>query len=821
MLQKMLLRKKLITALFGLFLCVDCQSEDTDYYGLSARYDCTQNCSTAEGTPRSNVEYPHDLTQNFLCRCDRDCRIYGDCCTNVCNEAEQNAVNPLDGLLQCGSIHLDVRTKPDWMESFWMVSACPADWLAGSDDQLFLDTFNNCTRGSRNLPPVTALNSGLVYKNEYCAVCHEVETFQMWGYHFECTPSLNYSMIKSPDFQLTIEIIEQECIACGFYAPQSIPSARACVHDSLVNDSCLGREELQDMTGVPIEEEDYQDIVRQCQSGPICPVSLSRFPTEGNDAVPFRNQYCAICNAIHVATEKLMCINPYSYANLTNQCREEAANLRPMSTIPTENDTEAGNDIAASVILPFTVFLDVNGDSQIVRTQTVTVTIPTSCSNGQVFDPIDQICRTTICPESAHGGSCAIVKNITLGKNSNNSLLCDGVPIPLNKSDFQLLDDNKTLLFHDEVFNILGYINNLPIICTNYSENGTLDRNITLYFYSYPAVFSILTYVGCSLSIIGCIFVLLTYTLFSELRTLPGKILMNLSATILATCIFTVIGIPLFSLAEKEELCQTTAIVMHWLVLCEFSWMMIMSYELTRTLIRATQLKPVQTKNAKRHILLVYMLIGWGSPTVITGVCVIVNYTTDYIRYGREGFCWIEHMNSMYTVFIAPVAILIILNGITFSITSYLLFRAWRSQAKLHKQNSTSYFRIYLSVFSVTGLTWIFGFVAILSRGDWAWYLFIIFTSTQGFTNCVAFLFTQKVASLYKGIICPKISVKLHFPKGTMKQSTQNATMTTRYSRNSENVSKVLSDCTWSNGNELETGPTHSTILKKHKVEEC
>ena len=163
-------------------------------------------------------------------------------------------------------------------------------------------------------------------------------------------------------------------------------------------------------------------------------------------------------------------------------------------------------------------------------------------------------------------------------------------------------------------------------------------------------------------------------------------------------------------------------------------------------------MKRVQADSAKRRILLVYMLIGWGSPTVITGVCVIVNYTTDYIRYGREGLCWIGHTYSVYIVFMAPVVVSVILNGITFSITSYLLCRARIREAKLPKHSSTSYLRIYLSAFSITGLTWIFGFIAILSRGDWAWYLFTIFNSTQGFTICIAFLFTQKVAALYKAL---------------------------------------------------------------------
>ena len=839
-------KENMIAPLFWLLLlCIGahCQSEDTDnYYRPNVLYDCTDTilCPAAADTcdGENSVRYP-------LCSCDRECWVYGDCCANasICDasDTDQNTANRLDGLLQCRSIHLDPRTQPDWIESFWMVSACPADWLAGRNDQLLLDTLNNCTSGSANLPPVTDVESGIVYKNEYCAVCHEVETFQLWGYRFECTPWLR-DMVESPDFQLTIEIVERECIPCGFRRPQGLPFARNCLHNSLTYEACLRREELQDVTRVPIEEEQYQEIVSQCQSGPVSPVVMSdpKFP-------PFQNQYCAICNAINVnvATEDLTCVfNPYFYRDETDHCEEEAANLMPVRpttptptplTLPTVSLRPSDDNFTAQPDRPlfiappldydydfvpdsFTIFLDVNGDSQVVRTETVSVTIPISCSDGQVFDPITQMCRATICPESARGESCAIVQNITLSRGSNttenDSLPCDGALIALNDSEFQLLTDNQTLLFRDEEFDILDYIDNMPIICTNFSENGTVDINITVLFYSYPAAFSIVTYIGCSLSLFGCALVLLTYGLFRELRTLPGKILMNLSATILATCLFIVVGVPLFALAEREELCQTTAIFLHWLVLCQFSWMAIMSYELARTLIRATHLKPVQDKNTKRHILLVYMLIGWGLPTVITGVSVIVNYFTDYIQYGVDGFCWIGHADSLYIVFIAPVALSIVLNSICFSVSVYLLFRASRSEAKLKKENTTSYFRIYLSVFSITGLTWVFGFVAILSRGDWAWYLFIILTSTQGFTICIAFLFTRKVFSMYKQFFWPKISRTLSF-KSSMKQSTQDTSMAIRYSKKNETVSTVSSDFTAGKVSETEPSTNH----KKQDVE--
>ena len=800
---------------------VECQ-EDEDYYSANPAYDlfcarpsqCSEErCETDSGT-------------NLLCRCDRQCDFYGDCCaansTEICGHHEEQ--NTLDGLLECRSIHLDVRTKPDWTESFWMVSACPSDWLAGREDRLLLYTLRNCTAGSPDLPPVTDIETGLVYKNEYCAVCHEVQRFAQWGYRLECSPALR-QMAQSPDFQVTAEIVERECITCAFRPPTSVPPPRACLHPSLIDDSCLAREELLErVTEVPIAEETYQEIVRQCQSGPIGPLVLGE-PVEhfflvgfGQverrfDEFPYRNQYCALCNGIRVNAAIMTCVDPYMVRNSTNHCRQEAANI---TLAPTPSETPQPlppddfniTDISKPFVIegepvPFTIFLDVNGDSQVVSVENRTVTITITCEEGQLFDPINQRCRDTICPELARGEPCAIVEDLMrLGMTTDNSSLpceLENAIFLTEDDDFIILDDNQTVMFGDEVFQ-LGYINGTLAICTNFNRTGTLEKVITVLIYSYPMAFSIVTSVGCSLSVIGCAFVLLTYSLFKELRTLPGRILMNLSATILATSAFLLVGFPLFALSEKEELCHTTAIFLHWLVLSQFSWMTVISYELARTFLRASQLKQTETKAVKGRMFLLYMLIGWGLPTAMTGVSTIVNYTTDYIGYGEDGFCWIGHTESFYALFLAPVALSILTNGVLFCITTYLLFRAQWSEAKLQKQKTNPYFRIYVSIFSVTGLTWVFGFVAILARDDWAWYLFISLTSTQGFTICVAFLFTQKIASLYMQFFWSKVSGPISYLLSS-KQPVPDTSNAVRYVRKDQHVS---TEYTSTNGSEID-----------------
>ena len=770
-------------ALLLLVFCVSVNSQSTDEYAIVADLNhCGQSC------PSSCEEVENRYA---VCRCDSECERYGDCCSPPsgrlnCTGGEQRA-QPLAGL-QCRSIHLDSRTQPDLMEAFWMVSACPENWLTNQDDEVQREVDEKCRYGSDTLPPVTDLDGGVVYKSEYCAVCHQVANIQPWGYRFGCSPCLK-NKLANQNVTLTREIIKKECMACGFHVPQTGPPPRHCLHDSLVIGECLTREVLEETTGLRWEEEVYSDIVTQCKTGPVRPVVANPC----NQPPFYRNQYCAICNA--EKTAKIRCGEPYNYRYREDFCLKEAQVCDPVEddssestrtpkptsfpdgsrqrkAVPSDPDPEtsgSGEGIIMeeepfSCTLPptdyasFTLFFDVTGDSGVITSNVASSNITTFCSINEVFDPVNQACRKTVCPVGLASvrGLCAITLSTPQDGISNStndpSMICDGALIVLQESEFELVD-NDTLLFRNVTYEILGYIDDLPIVCSNFKQNGTSIEQVTVVNYSYPPIFSILTYVGCSFSIVGCVLVLLTYSLFKELRTLPGQILMNLVSTILATSLFILIGIPIAIVVEKDELCKATAIFLHWLILCQFSWMSIMSFELLHIFYRASRLYRVEEKSTKNKLFLLYLLIGWGIPILISMVSLIVNFTTDTIQYGRDGFCWIGHVPSFYVVFLVPVALSIVFNGITFVITFRLLYRASKNQAKLRIEQNVSYLRIYLCVFSVTGLTWIFGFLAILIGDHWAWYAFIILTSTQGLVMCTGFIFTRKIGGLYKRLL--------------------------------------------------------------------
>ena len=94
-------------------------------------------------------------------------------------------------------------------------------------------------------------------------------------------------------------------------------------------------------------------------------------------------------------------------------------------------------------------------------------------------------------------------------------------------------------------------------------RNDAIDASITvpLFFYHpYPAGYFILTYIGCSLSVIGTVPILLTYCLFKDLRSLPSKLLMNLAATILMSSVFILIGGPITAAFPNANLCTSVTV---------------------------------------------------------------------------------------------------------------------------------------------------------------------------------------------------------------------------------------------------------------------
>ena len=328
--------------------------------------------------------------------------------------------------------------------------------------------------------------------------------------------------------------------------------------------------------------------------------------------------------------------------------------------------------------------------------------------------------------------------------------------IALNDSEYEYAGDN-TVLFRGETLEVqLNTSDGRPVVCVDFTQNGTksLLRRMSI----YPPGYEIITFSGCGLSLIGCFIVLLTFSLFKELRTLPSKLLMNITLTILVISFVTMLTAS--KIVGNSAVCQVVAIIDHFFILSQFMWMSVMCAEVAHTFYLSTRLIPPSPKHSSRK-LLTYTVLSWGVPCVVVIISVILNYSTsNLIGYGKidSRSCWINHLPSAIVAYLVPVAISTIAQCILFIFVGIFLFlSSKRKSAEASGQKkSTPYCRVVFALFFATNIVWVLGFMAVLVRAEWSWYPFVILQSFQGFIIFIGFVCTKKVLNLYLTLFSSK-----------------------------------------------------------------
>ena len=362
--------------------------------------------------------------------------------------------------------------------------------------------------------------------------------------------------------------------------------------------------------------------------------------------------------------------------------------------------------------------------------------------------------------------------NADVPKSSSPTLyfppIIDCALIALEDSEFTYVDDSEVVFRGEATVVIFWTATGRPVVCSNFEQNGTIfiniTTNVTTLQFVFPKGFAIASYIGCSLSVAASFFLLVTYSLFKELRTLPSLLLMSLSLAFLVGDLLILLGSFLvsISLVQSRAPCVVVAILLHYFFLARFCWTNMIAFEMVRTFTAAMKLMPVLSTRAKRTVFAVYSLIGWGVPLLITLVSIIVNFASDsLVRYGVDT-CWINDVHSTVVAFVAPLALSLLFNLLSFIWIVVNLCKNYTLN-KTGKQNQLNV-RLYVAVFSVMGLTWIFGFIAILARSSWAWYPFIILNSTQALVVSLSFTCTKKIAGYYIELLSSSIPLLSSVP---------------------------------------------------------
>ena len=651
-----------------------------------------------------------------VCRCDRLCTQFGDCCAD--SQLAHNTTGP-----EFACVSTSVQRTPESDTTYWMIASCPKGELAREHTGVA----ELCESQSLTSPPVSDNRTGLVYRNKYCAQCHDVPEKEhvTWRSQWSCSDIIKKAFNEG-NATIDIALLLDSCQLLYYVQPLSLSRLplvpRSC--DTLVVYTCQPPPETDTTTAK------YRRLSDLCRSELV---DIRIIKT--NKVTLYKNEFCALCSTFGEDLEILCPAEPprTGLRTLTPRLRVNNVNLKNVN------------------IATFAIFLDVTGSGKVVianQNIVVTSTVEQSCGEGQVFDVYSNVCRETLCqPGYIYNGTCLLLSLL-----SSNCTL-----IALNGTEYRTIS-NQIIFWTalQQNVSIQGYNSEgNPLVCSNFTTNFTTEMNetITRTLYGYPAAFAILTYLGLSVDVVAAAILLLTYAAFAKMRTFYGKLFMNFVLVLLLGDLTFLLGTTVYGVSLEDVVCQVVAILLHYLFLARFVWMSLLSLNLARHFYHALKLR-VSEERENWCYLVLYMAAGWLSPLLVLIVTVPLNYAVSgTVGYGMDGLCWMNQTLAIIVSFIVPLAICILFTTGAFVFVCIILVKLYKSDVNedlKHKTGSRNC-RVLVAVFCVTGAMWLFAFLALIDSAlSWAWYIFIILNTTQAVFLTLAYICTAKVLRLYR-----------------------------------------------------------------------
>ncbi|XP_038058912.1 adhesion G-protein coupled receptor G2-like isoform X2 [Patiria miniata] len=313
---------------------------------------------------------------------------------------------------------------------------------------------------------------------------------------------------------------------------------------------------------------------------------------------------------------------------------------------------------------------------------------------------------------------------------------------------------------------------------------------------------SIISYIGCTLSLIGLTLTLITYTCCGSKSRAKvndkkftgdkrAKVLVNFVISLILVNVFFIAGSLMAEYQESvpDELCAAVAICLHFSLLVAMAWMVIQAFNMYMALVKVFA-------TYYSHFLLKMMIIGWGIPLAIVGTTIGV----DLQNYGSSsGLCWLSGL-SFYISFLLPVCLVLVFNIVVFVAVTWKLCRLRRSKISTSDRfNVAAQLRATVSVTILLGLTWILGFFAIGAASLTFSYLFAAFNSLQGFAVFVfQCLLQREMRQRWVQACCPNCAPETGDTKSGVYSTSRNQTTRTpnnNWSKGTTNTTTAGTSC--------------------------
>ncbi|RUS89773.1 hypothetical protein EGW08_002476, partial [Elysia chlorotica] len=289
-------------------------------------------------------------------------------------------------------------------------------------------------------------------------------------------------------------------------------------------------------------------------------------------------------------------------------------------------------------------------------------------------------------------------------------------------------------------------IDNQILVCDGSFDTGKLSSNS-------DDVYLNLSWVCSSISIAFLTIMLIMYWVFPELRTLPGRLIACLAATMLLT-----FALNLLTLVELHHniLCPIAAVAAHFVTLAHYGWMSAIAVNMALTF--GGESVRYQTAEDGGRLFFRYSVVVWGASALIVAVSLGLDLThsdhhepDQFPRYGYPYCSWFSGPLWTRLAFVlVPYGLTLIIDIVGFTMTIRGILASTRASSKTlskHMQYRTQCL-IFLKLSTTMGISWSISVFFTVSQSRFLVYLYTTLVLLQGLLLFLAFMVNKRVLGL-------------------------------------------------------------------------
>ena len=353
-------------------------------------------------------------------------------------------------------------------------------------------------------------------------------------------------------------------------------------------------------------------------------------------------------------------------------------------------------------------------------------------SPSQSFITVDLCSASTELVKLSKQNTCPLV-SIPIDDNDcfeyMDGVICSTINMTLNVSEYHFGTNGSDLYLCSDVYlNHSAHVKQEP------------KRIIS------PLNASVLLSLVCIIISLVCLAVsFMTFCLFPRLRTLPGKNNMLLfMALMIAQVMFLISS---FGQLNNDSVgCKLVGLLTHFFWLAAVFWMNICTFHVFRVF---TGIKALSV-DSDIKLFVMYSVYASALPVCLVVINVVVSLiSSDGTEFGYgKSTCYISSEKMVGLTFGVPVGFVIISNFIMFAFFIYKIKTA--PSVSKDVKNERNDIIIFAKLSTLTGFTWIFGFIYSWTDIEVFSYLFIILNATQGVFLFLSFVCNKRVLSMYR-----------------------------------------------------------------------